>query len=75
MPDDTQGTPRWLKVFAIVAVILLLVIAIGLATGLGGPGGHGPGRHTGPGEGAPPTRVAEERAPAGGVLAQWAQRP
>lgn len=36
------GTPRWVKVFAIVALILvLLVVIMVFASG----GGHGPGRH------------------------------
>lgn len=34
------GTPRWVKVFGIVAIVLVVLIAITLFTG------HGPGRHT-----------------------------
>jgi hypothetical protein len=50
--DDTGGTPRWVKVFGIVAlVVALLVITIML---MGGAGGHGPQRHGG---GTPPSGV------------------
>ncbi len=39
---STTGTPRWAKVFGIIALILVLLFVISLLTG----GGHGPGRHT-----------------------------
>jgi hypothetical protein len=39
----TPGTPRWVKVFGIVALILVLLVVIMLVTGVGGD--HGPGRH------------------------------
>jgi hypothetical protein len=38
-------TPGWVKVFGIVGVVLLVLIAFILVTGLGGP--HGPSRHGG----------------------------
>ena len=41
-PDP--GTPRWVKAFAIVAIVLILLLG-GLL--LFGGGNHGPGRHTG----------------------------
>lgn len=34
------GTPRWVKVFGIIAILLIVLVAISLATG------HGPRRHT-----------------------------
>ena len=37
--DLTTGTPRWVKVFAIVGVVVVLLIVVMLLTG------HGPGRH------------------------------
>lgn len=37
------GTPRWVKVFAIIAIVLVLLVGFVLFTGVGGP--HGPGRH------------------------------
>jgi hypothetical protein len=36
-------TPRWVKVFGIITLVIILLIVIALATGLGGP--HGPDRH------------------------------
>jgi hypothetical protein len=40
------GTPRWVKVFAIIAIGLVLLVVILLV--IGGPGRHGPGRHMRP---------------------------
>lgn len=40
---STYRTPRWVKVFGIITLIVVLVIVVVLATGLGGP--HGPRRH------------------------------
>lgn len=44
--ESGSGTPRWVKVFGIVALLVALLVAILLLTV--GPGGHGPGRHTAP---------------------------
>ena len=54
MTNDTQTTPRWVKVAGIVALAVVLLAVIVLVTGRGG--GHGPGRHT-PGDSGhtPPT--------------------
>jgi len=41
--DSTTGTPRWVKVSAIVVLVLVLLVVLMLL--VGGPGGHGPGRH------------------------------
>jgi len=41
------GTPRWVKVSGVTALVLLLLVVIGVLTGRAGPGGHGPGRHGG----------------------------
>jgi len=38
--DRPPGTPRWVKVFGLIAIVVVLLIAIMLLTG------HGPGRHT-----------------------------
>jgi len=38
-----EGTPRWVKVFGIIALVLVLLVVVVLATGRGGS--HGPGRH------------------------------
>ena len=49
MPQrSARGTPRWVKVFAIVFILLILLVAVALVTDLGGP--HGPGRHIPPAE-------------------------
>jgi hypothetical protein len=41
-PDT--GTPRWVKVAGIIALVLVLLFVVLLLFGKGG--GHGPGRHT-----------------------------
>ena len=38
------GTPRWVKVFGIIAIVVVLLVVIMLLTG------HGPGRHAPSGE-------------------------
>ena len=42
------GTPRWVKVFGILAGLLFLFVLYSILTG---GGGHGPSRHGSPGEG------------------------
>ena len=39
--EATTGAPRWVKAFAIIAVVLVLLVVVLLLSG----GGHGPGRH------------------------------
>ncbi len=49
------GTPRWMKVFGIIALVLILLVGIIMFTGIGGE--HGPGRHmrsSDPGSHTPP---------------------
>ena len=43
MVDSTKGPPRWVKIFAAVALLLAIVFAVLHLTGnsLGGPGRHG----------------------------------
>jgi hypothetical protein len=60
------GTPRWVKISGIVVGVLVLLVAIVLFTGVGGP--HGPGRHTLSDDAAgqtPPSSVAKEPTPSG----------
>ncbi len=61
------GAPRWVKVAAIAAITFVVLLAIMLLTG--GPGSHGPGRHTGSGdageESRPPPSGERHRPPAG----------
>lgn len=44
--ESPPGTPRWVKVFGIVTVLVVVLIVVLL---LAGGGSHGPGRHTGTG--------------------------
>ncbi len=39
---STPGTPRWVKAFGIIALVLVLLFAISLLAGIR----HGPGMHT-----------------------------
>jgi hypothetical protein len=39
----TAGTPRWVKVFALVALVVIVAVVVMLIVGRGG---HGPSRHT-----------------------------
>jgi ABC-type transporter Mla subunit MlaD len=55
---QTAGTPRWVKVFGIIALLLLLLVVIAL---LVGKGDHGPGRHTPRGHTGPPPGVTHEQ--------------
>jgi hypothetical protein len=55
--EATPGTPRWVKVFAILVLVLVLLFVILKVTGLGGE--HGPGRHTGDGGDTPPASVTK----------------
>jgi hypothetical protein len=44
--QQAAGTPRWVKVFGVVALVVLLLFVVLLLTGRGGD--HGPGRHAQP---------------------------
>jgi hypothetical protein len=61
--DRPPSTPRWVKVFGIIAlVVVLLVVAMMFIGG----GEHGPGRHTPSGDAGgqePPSSVTEDHAP------------
>ncbi|WP_274560814.1 hypothetical protein [Streptomyces spiramyceticus] len=58
-PPAPPAAPRWVKVFAIIVGVLILLVVIAKLTGLGGD--HGPGRHMGTG-GAAPVGVAAIQA-------------
>ncbi len=66
-PEPTSGAPRWVKVFGVIALVLVLLVGILLLTG-GGPGGHGPGRHSSGGDagGQTPPSSATKPRDAGG---------
>jgi hypothetical protein len=54
------GTPRWVKVFGIVAIVLVVLVAIMLLSG------HGPGRHASSGDAGgkvPPSSFMEAHVP------------
>ena len=51
--DDTGGTPRWVKIFGIIALVVALLVVVML---LIGGGGHSPQPHGGAGA-SPPSNV------------------
>ncbi len=59
-PERTSGTPRWVKLFGVIALVVVVLFAILLLSGRGGD--HGPRRHTQPvgiGGHPPPAGVSE----------------
>jgi hypothetical protein len=67
------GIPRWVKVFGIIVIVLVLLVGIVLVTGIGGH--HGPGRHMpsgGAGGPIPPSSIIEDYTPPGGDLGGYA---
>ena len=40
---EAYRTPTWVKIAGVIALVVVLVVAIVMVTGLGGT--HGPGRH------------------------------
>jgi hypothetical protein len=51
--ESTSGTPRWVKVFGIIALVVVLLFVVLLLTG-----GHRPGRHSAVGH-TPPAGVPD----------------
>jgi hypothetical protein len=41
--DQDAGTPGWVKVFGIIALVVVVLFAVTMF--MRGPGGHGPARH------------------------------
>ena len=63
MTDERPGTPRWVKVTAAIAVVVVALVAVML---LVGGGDHGPGRHGGSGNNsgdAQPSSIPEQHQP------------
>ena len=55
---DGTGKPRWVKVFGIIVLIVVLLVIVKFITGVGmDDGGHGPGGQ------APPASLTEVPAP------------
>jgi hypothetical protein len=50
--ESTTGVSRWVKVFGIIALVLVLLVVVLL---LAGGGSHGPARHTSSGDVGDPT--------------------
>ncbi len=64
--ESTTGTPRWVKVFSMIAAVLVLLVLIMM---FAGGGRHGPGRHTPSGDvggRTPPASVTEDHPPSAG---------
>ena len=51
---STRGTPRWVKSFGIIALVLVVLFIISLLAGVR----HGPGMHTPSGDASDPTRYS-----------------
>jgi hypothetical protein len=65
---SSTGTPHWVKVFGIAALVLVLLVVVLIVAG---DGRHGPGRHTGSYDGSggrAPAAVMDDRTPLGGDL-------
>ncbi|MFN2470987.1 MAG: hypothetical protein ABR583_08365 [Gaiellaceae bacterium] len=62
--NDTESVrkPRWVKVFAVIALVVIVLIVVML---IAGRGGHGPGRHALGGDGS-----ASDIGPPAGVTHQ-----
>ena len=59
---DGGGTPRWVKLFGIAALVVVLLVVVRMLIG----GGHGPGLHTSfgiAGGQTPPSSALEDYAP------------
>ena len=59
-PGSAPSTPRWVKVSAIVAVVVVLGVVALLVFG---GGDHGPGRHSSSDDGARPSNAVEGHTP------------
>jgi uncharacterized cupredoxin-like copper-binding protein len=62
---STSGTPGWVKVFGIIALVLVLLGGIIVLTGVGGE--HGPSRHISSGDTGGQTRPSSGQENTGGV--------
>jgi uncharacterized membrane protein len=65
-PPPYPGTPRWVKVFGIIVLVLVLLFVVGMFIA---GGGHGPGRHAPSGDAGvqgPAPSVIREQAPSEG---------
>jgi hypothetical protein len=56
--EATEGAPRWVKVFGVIGVLLIVLFVILLLTG-----GHGPQRHMLPAAAGESVTAADEATP------------
>lgn len=64
-PPPYPGTPRWVKVFGIIVLVLVLLLVARVLIG----GGHGPGRHAPTGDAGSqvlPSGIMQDRSPSEG---------
>ncbi len=61
--EPTTSAPRWVKVFGIVALVLIVLAVLAL---LVGGGGHGPGRHAPSGDAGSQTPPSSAQGSGGG---------
>src|SRR3954469_21180232 len=66
------GVPRWVKVLAVGALLVILIVGVVVLTGVGGQ--HGPGRHIAS-TGNPPSAVLELATLTAEPLARTSCRP
>lgn len=62
----TYRTPRWVKIFGVIVIVLILLVAIVFVTGLGGE--HGPGRHAPSGDASDNTPLIQQEAQGDGPI-------
>ena len=59
------GTPRWVKVFGIITLLVVVLVVIFIVAGRGGP--HSPRRHISPGETTPAGGTGGQTGPPAGA--------
>jgi hypothetical protein len=66
--SEAPGTPRWVKVFAIIALVIILLLVIMMVAG---GGTHGPSRHVPSGDAGhqmpPSSLIAVQISPESGL--------
>jgi hypothetical protein len=63
--DMAEGTPRWVKVFGVVALLVIAVVLVLILTGRGGP--HSPRRHISPADTPPAGGTGGHTGPPPGI--------
>jgi hypothetical protein len=65
---QTVGTPRWVKVFGIVALLVAVLVVVIVVTGRGGP--HSPRRHSSSADTTPAATRSDAGPPVGATRTQ-----